>query len=168
MREFIKNSLIILIVIIGISCNSTKTKSILLTTGLSSNPDERRFGIEIINNKIYYCEEINNGKYNYFEGEIDEKKLTDFYNNFNNFTFKIQNKKIIDAKIYRLDYTNNNKKKTIKFHLSELVAEDILIINKLIEFKNTIEFKKISYHFFPKELLLEQLPIPPIPNDSGK
>ncbi|MBN9285644.1 MULTISPECIES: hypothetical protein [unclassified Flavobacterium] len=164
MKEYIKNSfLVLLFIILNVSCSTTENKSIVLTTGLSSNPDEHRFGIEINGNKLYYCEEINTGKYRYFEGEVDNEILKEL--NFDDlFNKKIKRKNIVDAKLYRLDYLDKNKKLTIKFHLSELEENDILIIEKFIELKEVSKFKEIKYHSFPSELLLEKLPTPPYPN----
>lgn len=58
MRKII--SLLILTTLLG--CNKNNNEKIVLTCGLAMNPDELRYGIEVNQDKVFYCEEIPNRK----------------------------------------------------------------------------------------------------------
>ena len=154
---------IIISLIIFINCQNTSIESITLTSGLSQNPDEPRFGIEISNRNIYYCEEKieNKGTYNYFQCEVNPEIFDDLKYRISS-TFKSTNESedIVDATRYQLVYTVYNKSDTIRFYKQHLDDEQKKVIEKIISLKIN-KFRSIKYHSFPNELLTYKLPTPP-------
>ncbi|MDD5152002.1 MAG: hypothetical protein PHC28_16235 [Flavobacterium sp.] len=161
--------IIFFIALIFISCNNDNNDKIVLTSGISMNPAEPRFGIEIKRDTLYYCEEIinNKGNYNYYKSEIDSKILSDLRNGIQNeFKKNIENKSIEDATPFEL-YTcfdNNIKKNKFYFSSFSLNKNQIKVIKTIIKLKE-LKMEKIESHSFPNELLTEKLPEPPLPRN---
>lgn len=101
-----------------LGCGKSSEK-IVLTCGLGMNPNASRFGLEIQQNKIFYCEEIPNqkGKYNYYISSINSEKFLTLKNQIKSaFEEKVLLHDIVDARPYQLDLAFNNDTKTVKFY----------------------------------------------------
>ena len=104
----------IIVFFVFFSCNKKDNESIVLTSGLSMNPNELRFGIEIKNDTVYYCEEIVNSsaKYNYYKSKIDSSIFLNLRNEVKEeFKTPIVNKSIVDATPFQLNISFDGKKK---------------------------------------------------------
>lgn len=159
--------IIFFIALIFISCDNGNNDKIVLTNGISMNPAEPRFGIEIKKDTLYYCEEIinNKGNYNYYKSKIDSKIFLDLRNDIENeFEENIENKSIEDATPFELYTCFDNNIKKNKFYFSFLNKNQIKVIKTIIKLKE-IKMEKIDYHHFPYELLTEKLPEPPLPRN---
>lgn len=165
-RQNIVKLLLTMFVVLFFSCNKYVEDKIVLTSGLSMNPKEKRFGIEINQDSIYYCEEIegNRGTYNYF---FIKYKYNGFSNMRKAFEREFKNKEIkseavVDGTPYKIYTSFEKKEDSTKFYYDYLNDEQSKLINEIIVLKK-LKFKKISYHYFPAELLTESLPTPPAP-----
>jgi hypothetical protein len=161
--------LIVFLSIFFIGCNQNlDNDKIILTTGLGMNPDLPRFGVLVKDNMIYYCEEIitNKGNYNYYETKSDSDIFLDLKNKIDeNFKSEIIFKPIVDAEPFQLNVYFGEEKKVMKFYLTFLNKSQIKVINDIVALKK-LKFKKINYYDFPKELLTERLPKPPVPSSA--
>ncbi len=162
-----KNKYIIFLFFIKLffGCDSNSTENIILTSGLSENPNEPRFGIEIREKEVYYCIENlkKRGTYDYFTAKIKSDDFIKIKKEIENyFTKKIKLSQIYDATPYCLDYNFYNKTDSIKFYYFFLNDEQLKLIEEIEKFKNK-KFIKIKFHKFPKKLLNEKLPEPPPP-----
>lgn len=146
-----------------LGCSSPSSEKIVLTCGLSENPDEPRFGIELTEKKMYYCIENikNKGTYTYYVSEINPKDFEKIKKGVKLYlNKKIHLNKIYDATPYDLYYKFDNKTNRIRFYYSFLNDKQFKLINEIEGFKNR-NFTKIEFHDFPKDLLNETLPEPP-------
>ncbi|EKT3958492.1 hypothetical protein LIS90_13365 [Flavobacterium psychrophilum] len=168
-RQNIIKILFVMFSILFFSCNKSVKDKIVLTSGLSMNPKEMRFGIEINQDSIYYCEEKEEkkGAYNYYyinykyEGFLNMKKsLGRIFRNE-----MIKSESVIDGTPYKIYTSFNKKKDSVKFYYDYLNDEQLKLIDKIKVLKK-LKFKKISYHYFPTELLTEKLPPPPPPKKN--
>lgn len=160
-----KLALLAILSFISFSCIKENEK-IILTKGIDENPKSLRFGIELSNEDLYYCEETTplSGKYNYFHLKISPKQANKIIKDITSIFDKID---------------------TITPHYQDRIFELILIFDdkimvkrfggiKFVEIENLIKLKdlkmdKIHFHEFPKELLEERLPkfIPPTTNNDS-
>ncbi|MFG4002079.1 hypothetical protein [Flavobacterium aquidurense] len=157
--------ILIFIVLIVISCETKDSDDrIILTSGISMNPDEPRFGIEINSNgTLFYCEEIisNKGHYKYYQSKVDSSVFLNLKNEINhNFKVDAKNEPIVDATHYELHTYFGQKNKLFDFYFYDLNSKQIETIKKIIKTKN-IKLEEITIHDFPKKLLHEKLPEPP-------
>lgn len=157
---------ILLVLFICSGCDTKNDERIILTSGISMNPEEPRFGIEITNDKIYICQEKieKKGTYNYYSDDLDsgvfENIKKDLIEKFNK---DVRSGNIVDATPYQLDLEIRDKKRKIKFYFHYLNQGQMETINEIINLKgnNLKKFEKIMYHEFPMDLLNEKLPEPP-------
>jgi hypothetical protein len=158
--------IIVLLSIFFVGCNySLDNDKIVLTSGIAMNPNSPRFGILIEHNAIYYCEEIitNKGNYTYFKAESDSDIFLNLKDKIDeNFKNKMIFKPIVDAEPLQLNLSFGKEKKVVKFYLIFLNQSQAKVINDILEFKK-LKFEKIDYYDFPKDLLTERLPEPPVP-----
>ncbi|WP_343618310.1 hypothetical protein [Flavobacterium sp.] len=159
--------LFILLGLIVISCNTENNKEkIILTSGISMNPDQPRFGIEINNeDTLYYCEEVitNKGHYKFYKSKISSETFLSLRKEIqNNFKSKFNEEEIVDATPYELDIKFDNNNAVFSFYLDNLDDAQVQIINKIIKSKD-LTLEEIKHHNFPKRLLTEKLPSPPPP-----
>jgi hypothetical protein len=151
-----------LIIILFSSC--CKTDKIIITCGLSQNPDEKRYGIEINSNSdLFYCEEIKpqKGNYNYYYCKVDSQDFETLIKAIKEeFNLFIGQGDIVDATQYQLNIFSDDHEKILLFYQTFLNDKQNSLINKIIELKNQ-KFIKINYHYFPQNLLTEKLPPPP-------
>ena len=156
--------LFMMLSILFMSCTKNH-EQIIITVGLSENPDEPRYGIELSQKKMYYCEEImpSSGKYNYYYTTISRNKFQKIYNGINKIFNKIKTElPKADGRIYELIIIDKDSKITKKFNGTQFQE-----IRDLIELKE-IPMNKISFYEFPKDLLEEKLPPPPPPDTTIK
>lgn len=161
-----KNKILLLLLIV-FACNTKNVQKVVLTIGVSMNPNEPRIGIEIDGNNIYYCrEKINKkGDYDYFHGTLNQEELKKLdFNIGESFKNKIELENIVDATPYQLNFNLNETPEKRKFYLSNLEGKQLKIIEKIIEMKN-VKLTRIEYHKFPNDLLQEKLPEPPTPKN---
>jgi hypothetical protein len=158
--------IIVLLSIFFVGCNrNLDNDKIVLTSGIGMNPDSPRFGILINHNTIYYCEEIitNKGNYTYYKVESNSDIFLNLKDKIDEgFKNKIIFKPIVDAEPLQLNLSFGKEKKVIKFYLDFLNESQVKVINDILEFKK-LKFEKIDYYDFPKDLLNERLPEPPLP-----
>jgi len=157
--------LFILLGLIVISCNTENNKEkIILTTGISMNPDEPRIGIEINKDSLYYCEEINSkkGHYRYYKAKINSEVFFSLKQDIqNNFKEVFKDDEIADSTPYQLNIKFDSNSNNFKFYLNNLNSMQLKIIKRIKNVKGD-KLVKIKDHDFPKELLLEKLPEPPL------
>lgn len=145
-----------------VSCRN-ESKSLIFTTNRSMDPNEPRFGIEIKNDTIFYCEEIisNRGKYNYYycitDYKIIQKSIKEIEKEFDS---QLVYGKLVDATLCQINIKSENDSLRTTFYIEELTGSQEEAINKLLELK-ACKFKKLNFHLFPSEMLRDELPIPP-------
>lgn len=150
-------------IVLILSCDNSQNESIILTSGRSMNPDTPRFGIEIQNDVLYYCEETKGGNehYNYYSARIGSELFLIIKNNIKeNFKNYSSDNEVVDATPFELIYKTNEETDTILFYHNFLSDKQIEIIEEIISLKNN-KLQKINYHSFPQKLLTEKLPDPP-------
>jgi hypothetical protein len=150
------NTKIILLAIFGmlISC-SGKEEKIILTTGLSSDPSELRFGIELNRKKVFYCEEIApmSGKYEYYSGNFDPEKFDLLKREVEKIFDSLDTNPVTDGKPYELTILFDGSVKTARFGWIQYQC-----VLDIINVKNG-PMDEIEYHEFPRRLLEEKLPV---------
>lgn len=160
--------IIIIVSFIFISCNKENSDRIVLTSGLSMNPDEPRFGIEIKKDTLYYCEETagSSTKYNYYKSKIDPIVFLNLRKEIKNeFKVILVNKSIVDATQFQLYTSFDEKIEQENFYFTFLNEKQKKLINGILKLKDN-KLEKIKYHNFPSELLTEKLPQPPNPKNE--
>lgn len=146
-----------------LGCNKNNDEKIVLTCGLGMNPDELRFGIEINQNKVFYCEEIPNekGKYNYYQSDFNSEEFLKLKRELQlSFKQKVVLHDIVDATPYQLDIDFKDDKRTINFYYAFLNEKQAAVVNTITDLKK-LKFQPIKFHEFPMVLLNEKLPEPP-------
>lgn len=159
MRKII--SFVIVMTLLG--CNKNSDEKIVLTCGLGMNPYAQRFGIEINQDKIFYCEEIPNEKrkYNYYQSDFNSEEFLKLKEELKlSFKQEVILHNIVDAKPYQLDVNFNDDTKTIKFYYAFLNEKQKAVIDTILKLKK-LKFQPIDFHDFPMALLNEKLPKPP-------
>jgi hypothetical protein len=154
-------SFVIILTLLG--CNLNNDEKIVLTCGLGMDPDGLRFGIEINQDKVFYCEEIPNkeGKYNYYQSDFNSEEFLKLKQKLQlSFKQKVVLHDIVDATPYQLDIDFKDDKRVIKFYYAFLNERQIAVLNAITDLKR-LKFKPIKFHEFPKVLLNEKLPPPP-------
>jgi hypothetical protein len=153
----------LLFLISFLGCDSNSSENIILTSGLSENLNEPRFGIEINKKELYYCIENakRKGTYDYFIAKIKSDDFIKIKKRIElHFANKIKLRKIYDATPYCMYYNFNNKIDSVRFYYSFLNDQQFKLIEDIKELKNR-KFTRIKFHNFPKKLLTEKLPEPP-------
>jgi hypothetical protein len=150
------------------SCKEIFTDNIVLVSGREMNPNSRRFGIEISDGILYYCEEMTNkkGEYDYYFCNIPPNYFDEMqFLIQKSFDEKILLSRIEDATPYDLFFSFNEKKDSIRFYSPLLNDKQSKVFNKIIDFTelNKPKMKRMVYHKFPKYLLTEKLLILPEP-----
>lgn len=150
------------ILILCISCNKSQER-LIFTQGLAENPDEKRIGIEIRPDSIFFCQEVQAGTgiYNNYKSscksrlfnDCKKKILTDFTNLNEDTDFS-------DGQLNQLIYIFEEKADMVIFSRSNLSKEQNKLVDKILEIQ-TFQFNQSKMHRFPELLLQEKLPIPP-------
>lgn len=146
-----------------VSCKQKQPDYIILTNGLSENPDMPRVGIEIRNNELFLCEENTRvkGTYTYYSCKFNPTQFQTFENEINeSFKEVNQDNNISDATPYELIYRFNKKLDSIRFYTPFLTIDQLRVVKEIISLKDC-ERQKINYHSFPIGLLKEKIPEPP-------
>lgn len=153
----------LLFLISFLGCDSNSSENIILTSGLSENPNEPRFGIDIRKKEIYYCIENSKkkGTYDYFITKIESDDFIKIKKGIElNFVNKIKLRKIYDATPYCIYYNFTNKIDSVRFYNAFLNDQQFKLIEEIKHLKNK-KFTRIKFHSFPNELLNQKLPEPP-------
>ncbi len=146
-----------------IGCKNNQEK-VILTSGRSMNPNEPRFGIELSETNLYYCEEImtKRGTYKYYQGQMNSIIFLKIKTDLNKlFQEKILLDKIIDGTPYDLYFDFEERIYNTRFYYFFLNDNQSELIQKIENFKKN-KLTEIKYHFFPQELLTQNLPKPPL------
>jgi hypothetical protein len=146
-----------------LGCNANNEEKIVLTCGLGMNPDALRFGIEINQDKIFYCEEIPNkkGKYNYYQSDFNSEEFLKLKQELQlSFKQEVVLHNIDDAEQYQLNIDYKDDERIIKFYYPFLNEKQATVVNTITDLKK-LKFQHIKFHKFPMVLLNEKLPQPP-------
>lgn len=155
-----KNTLILIILFFFYGCEK-KIDFIELTTSVSQNPAQPRFGIQINSeNNLYVCKEVivenrRSSKFQYYlsNQHIDFEKFKSlFLRNFKNNNITSENTSIQDATFYQIYYNLNNIKYRSTFIESDLNPIQHKIFTELYEFSNNRDMKRIQFHKFSTKL----------------
>jgi hypothetical protein len=161
-----KTKIIVLIAgLLSFCCCTKENEKIILTSGISMDPSELRFGIELTNDSLFYCVETNplSGQYNYFQATFESSRFNEIKIDVLKIYKYIDTKPKKDGQLFELITVFDGNKDSIRFN-----SEQFSIIEAIINTRETKK-EKIEYHDFPKGLLEDKLPEPPpliIPNNS--
>lgn len=147
-----KLALLTIILFISFSCVK-KNEIIIMTKGIDENPKSLRFGLELSNENLFYCEEIMplSGKYNYFQIKIPRRQSNQIIKDIITIYDKIDTiTPHYYDRIYEIILIYDNKKKIKRFGGIKFIE-----LENFIKLKD-LKMNKIQYHEFPKELLEEQ------------
>lgn len=161
----IKSKIIFILILISvcISCTRNSDNRIILTNGLSEDPSNLRYGIEITEHELFYCQETKPQSEIYFFYSVKIKP--DICNNItkelsNSFLKRIESFPSKDGQSYELQYTFKKDIRKFLFDLDLLNDNQITVIRKITNLKE-LKMEKIDYHAFPDRLLKARFPEPP-------
>lgn len=145
---------------------SKKEEYIELTSGIYMNPLEPRFGIKIVKNKVFYCEEIikknrRTGIYNYYELFYSPNMTSLKIEVSRSFNRNFITKPIPDGEIKKLRYCINGKFYESFFFPNQLNSIQLNVYYKILSIPKLKKRKKSYYKNYNNELLEEELPPPP-------
>ncbi|MES2487292.1 MAG: hypothetical protein V4581_15255 [Bacteroidota bacterium] len=137
-----------------------------LVTGLGENPDEKRYGIEITPDTLFYCveKEGSSETYDYFYFESGGPLFADLAKQAKAlFVDDYRPVDVPDAMPYQLILKLGDTlvldKTFVMPYLEESQAQLVQQIENLRKLK--IKMKRMNYHRFDGKLLTERLPEPP-------
>ena len=147
------------------ACSNTAEKqSITLNHGLFMDTATRRYGIEVTNDTVFYCEEQPGTpvRYSYYYSKEDTNidSLAAAANNLFDESLHYNEEGIADATLCQLQIKRGAKLIQVNFFEELLTGEQLAMINKIDGMKKH-RFYKMRYHQFPQDMLFQKLPPPP-------